>query len=211
MKLRFHRQAVLFFYTLLFTFNVSAANFTLYHWPVVDDDFVIVNVKLNGRSVISDLEGYYTQSGRFLLPISPLNDALGIALKIENQQITGVIKKSELTFSIAIDSTSFDSDEEPVWTEDDFDHYIDLQVINSVLNIDADFDYALMQLSLNTNLLQTKQKKDSQLPLVRSRLLTPEFDIEITDQFQNITYPVTDYSLTSVSYTHLTLPTNREV
>jgi len=196
-KLRFHIQAVLCFYTLLLAFNVSAANYTLYHWPVVDDDFVIVNVKLNGRSVISDLEGYYTQSGRLLLPISPLNDALGISLKVDNQQIIGVIKKSELAFSIAMKSTPFSSNEEPVWTEDDFDHYIDLQVINTLLNINANFDYALMQLSLTTNLLESSQKKTAQLPIERTQLSSPEFEFEITDEFQNITYPVTDYSLTS--------------
>ena len=197
MKLRFHLQAVLCFYTLLFTFNVSAANYTLYHWPVVDDDFVIVNVKLNGRSVISDLEGYYTQSGRLLLPISPLNSALGIDLQVENKQINGVIKKSELIFTISKLENKVDSDEQPVWTEDDFDHYIDLQIINTVLNIDADFDYTLMQLSLTTNQLESTQNKTSILPVIRRQFTSPEFDIEVADQFQRITYPVTDYSLTS--------------
>ena len=88
----------------------------------MDDDFVIVNVKLNGRSVISDLEGYYTQSGRLLLPISPLNNALGIDLQVENKQINGVIRKSELIFTISKLENIVDSDEQPVWTEDDFDH-----------------------------------------------------------------------------------------
>lgn len=197
MKPRFRLQAVLYLYTLLFTFDVSAANYTLYHWPVVDDDFVIVNVKLNGRSVISDLEGYYTQSGRLLLPISPLNNALGIDLQVKNNQINGVIKKSDLTFTIAKLKDKVNSDDIPIWTEDDFDHYIDLQVINTVLNIDADFDYTLMQLSLTTNLLESTQNKTSILPVMRRQFTSPEFDIEVADHFQRITYPVTDYSLTS--------------
>jgi hypothetical protein len=163
----------------------------------VDDDFVIVNVKLNGRSVISDLEGYYTQSGRLLLPISPLNNALGIDLQVENKQINGVIRKSELIFTISKLENKVDSDEQPVWTEDDFDHYIDLQIINTVLNIDADFDYTLMQLSLTTNQLESTQNKTSILPVIRRQFTSPEFDIEVADQFQRITYPVTDYSLTS--------------
>lgn len=197
MKPRFRIQAVLYIVASFFTSYVSAANYTLYHWPVVEDDFVIVNVKLNGRSVISDLEGYYTQSGRLLLPISPLSNALGIDLQVKSNEINGVIKKNDLTFTIAKLEAKVSSDEDPVWTEDDFDHYIDLQIINTVLNIDADFDYALMQLSLTTNLLESAQNKTSILPVIRRQFTSPEFDVEVADQFQKITYPVTDYSLTS--------------
>jgi hypothetical protein len=74
---------------LLFGLTVFSAelfagepDYVLYNWPIVEDDFVIVDIRLNGRSVISDLSGYYTVNRKLLLSIKPLNAALGINFSI---------------------------------------------------------------------------------------------------------------------------------
>ncbi|MEW6994984.1 carboxypeptidase-like regulatory domain-containing protein [Colwelliaceae bacterium MEBiC 14330] len=175
-------------------------DYQLYNWPIIEDNFVIINVRLNGRSVISDLSGYYSEEKKLLLPISPLNAALGIELNIENKILKGHIAKSNLSFTSVMQSTPYKSGEELLWAEDDFDYYLDLDVLNSVLNLKATFNYALMQLTITTNLLESDIPKEAIKTVKRKQKTSPVFDREIADQFQHITYPVSDYAISSSYY-----------
>jgi hypothetical protein len=181
----------------------------LYKWPIVEDDFVIVNVRLNGSSVISDLSGYFTQDQRLLLPISPLNAALGIEFKLEDKILKGRILKNDLSFSSLMQSTPYRTAEDFLWAEDDFDYYVDLAVLNSVLKLNVEFDYARMQLIFMTNLLESLKVTENNDILKRTQKVEPIFDHELKDQFQHITYPISDYLASSTYSSKEEQPKNK--
>jgi cell division septation protein DedD len=171
-------------------------DYILYNWPVVEDDFVIVDVRLNGRSVISDLSGYYTANRKLLLSITPLNAALGINFSIDDTTLKGNIPKSDVSFSSLLQSTPSLTANDFLWAEDDFDHYVDLEVLNSVLNLQVAFDYGRMQVSFMTKLLESP--KDTKKIFKSKQKQGPVFERDIEDKFQHITYPVADYAASSI-------------
>lgn len=71
----------------------------LHQWPIDEEAFVIVNVKVNGRSVVSDLEAYYTPSNKLLLPISVLKSTMGINFSVTENSLTATVDATELTLS----------------------------------------------------------------------------------------------------------------
>ena len=197
MRWRFHLLLVLLLGLTVFSAKLLAddPDYILYNWPIIEDDFVIVDVRLNGRSVISDLTGYYTANKKLLLSISPLNAALGIDFTIDDKILNGYISKSDLLFSSSMQPTTYRTPEDFLWAEDDFDHYIDLAVLNSVLNLEVAFDYGRMQVSFMTKLLESP--KDTKKVFKSKQKLGPTFERDIEDQYQHITYPVTDYAASS--------------
>lgn len=126
MRLRFHLWLVLLLGLTVCSAELLAdePDYILYNWPVVEDDFVIVDVRLNGRSVISDLSGYYTANRKLLLSITPLNAALGINFSIDDTTLKGNIPKSDVSFSSLLQSTPSLTANDFLWAEDDFDHYV---------------------------------------------------------------------------------------
>ena len=168
----------------------------LYQWEIDEEDFVIVNIRVNGRSVVSDMEGYYTQDNKLLLPINALQSTMGLHFKIENNILsTSINSESPLYTSKLLPA---DENSKPaLWATDEYDHYIDVSILNLLLKTESKFSYALLQLTFNTPNINMKRQlgsvKDT-LPLQ-----APTYDEYIDDQYHALTFPITEYSL-STSY-----------
>ncbi|MBE0368044.1 carboxypeptidase-like regulatory domain-containing protein [Pseudoalteromonas aurantia] len=173
----------------------------LYQWTVDDDAFVIVNVKLNGSSVISDMEAYYTKDNRLLMPIHSVSTTLGITLTIKNNILIGQLEHSDNPFSAVLHNNA-GAQNAWLWAKDDFDHYIDLEILNSVLKTQSKFNYSLMQLSFTSSLLKAKNNNATSTP-VSYRNKAIQFDHSIPDLYQTISYPITEYAL-NTSYSSRT-------
>ena len=172
---------------------------TLYQWPIDEESFVIINVRVNGRSVVSDLEAYYSKSNKLLLPISGLKSTMGISLNVSQNTLSANVDSSEQVLNAELSSTLAPSENVSLWAVDDYDHYVDLSVINTLLNTDSRFDYSLMQVSFSSNLLtyNNNQVTSGITKKIKSKAL--QYDHFIDDQYQALTYPVSEYSL-SASY-----------
>ncbi|MEI8670403.1 MULTISPECIES: hypothetical protein [unclassified Pseudoalteromonas] len=131
----------------------------LHQWTIDEEAFVIVNVKVNGRSVVSDLEAYYTQSNKLLLPISVLKSTMGINFSITEGSLTATVDSTKLALSTTLLAAQSVTPTASFWAKDDYDHYVDLSVINTLLETDSTFDYSLMQVSFMSNLLSTTNDK----------------------------------------------------
>lgn len=170
-----------------------------YQWPIDEDSFVIVNVRVNGRSVVSDLEAYYTQTNKLLLPVNALKSTMGISINISHSMLSASIDENQPMLSSTLVNTAAPSANAPLWAVDDYDHYVDLSLINTLLGTDSTFNYALMQVSFLSTLLT--QNNDETMMAVKKKHKPNQLQYEhlVDEQYQTLTYPVSDYSI-STSY-----------
>jgi hypothetical protein len=170
----------------------------LYQWPIDEEAFVIVNVRVNGRSVVSDLEAYYTQTNKLLLPVSALKSTMGISFKITQSELIATLDDSKHTLNIPIKEANTSQLNDTLWARDDYDHYVELSVINTLLKTEAVFDYSLMQVSFVSSLVSEQSNKTAPYSS-KKQVLKPAYEHVIDDEYQTLTYPVSEYAL-SASY-----------
>ena len=170
----------------------------LHQWTIDEEAFVIVNVKVNGRSVVSDLEAYYTQSNKLLLPISVLKSTMGINFSITEGSLTATVDSTKLALSTTLLAAQSVTPTASFWAKDDYDHYVDLSVINTLLETDSTFDYSLMQVSFMSNLLSTTNDKKN-TSITHKQAIAPQYDHFIEDQYRLLTYPISEYTISSTA------------
>ena len=168
----------------------------LVQWPLNEEAFVIVNVKLNGRSITSDMEAYYTENKRLLMPVSLLNNTLDITIDINDGVLLAHLTQQEETYSTTLLVDTPQQSTSWLWVKDDFDHYIDLALLNEILGTQSKFNYSLMQVSFSTTLVDVTQS-NMRTQLNGSHQTTVQFDHSVNDQYQTFTYPVTEYDITT--------------
>ncbi|KAF7771479.1 hypothetical protein PCIT_a4066 [Pseudoalteromonas citrea] len=168
----------------------------LIQWPLNEEAFVIVNVKLNGRSITSDMEAYYTENKRLLMPVSLLNNTLDITIDINDGVLLAHLAQQEKTYATSLLTDAQQQSTSWLWVQDDFDHYIDLAFLNEILGTQSKFNYSLMQVSFSTTLVDATQS-NMRTQLNGSGQTTVQFDHSIDDEYQTFTYPVTEYDITT--------------
>lgn len=168
----------------------------LVQWPLNEEAFVIVNVKLNGRSITSDMEAYYTENKRLLMPVSLLNNTLDITIDINDGILIAQLTQQEETYSTTLLMETPRKSTSWLWVKDDFDHYIDLALLNEILGTQSKFNYSLMQVSFSTTLVDATQS-NMRAQLNGSKQTTVQFDHSVNDEYQPFTYPVTEYDITT--------------
>ena len=182
-------------FILLFTPIIYAAPLPpLYQWTIDEEAFVIVNIRVNGRSAVSDIEAYYTSNNRLLLPIGALSATMGLSLKVKNNILTASINENTLTHTTQLLPQTLNA-QDALWATDDYDHYIDLAILNTILETDSQFNYSLLQLTFFTsNIKLPKRQTDS---LTKKKKTVIHYDHYINDEYQLITPPITEYLLSS--------------
>jgi len=180
---------------LLFTPAIYAAPIPLlYQWTIDEEAFVIVNIRVNGRSAVSDMEAYYTANNRLLLPVNALSSTMGLSLKIENNILTASINENTPVHETRLLSPTLNN-QDALWATDDYDHYIDLAVLNALLDTNSQFNYSLLQLSfLSPNIKLPKQQAEL---LSKKKKAEVHYEHYINDEYHILTPPITEYAYSS--------------
>jgi hypothetical protein len=195
-------------------FNKSQAceQQTLRYLPLNDEDYLIVNVKINGKTVIEGIDAYQLDK-HLLIPISVLKNQLDMPIELlgnhqaiihqtDNESCTYPLAPAENIPLLATDDSN--SEVLRYWSYDDFDTYIDAELLTHLLQATLTFDYSLLQLNITSShykAIQAVDKKETALQQTSSSHqklpeITPDKIIE--DNYQWINYPVVYYRLNDV-------------
>lgn len=183
--------------TLIASVTINAKPlFPLQQWFIDEEAFVIVNVRVNGRSVISDLEAYYTKTNKLLLPVSVLKSTMGINFTFTKNALLASIEESQLSLDITSNKPSILLSDVTLWAKDDYDYYVELSIINRLLQTDATFDYSLMQVSFLSKLVNASKGKS--FPFEAGKQVEAlAYEHVVEDEYQLLTYPISEYALSS--------------
>ena len=190
-----YRQSVSILILVFTSFIYADPLPPLYQWTIDEEAFVIVNIRVNGRSAVSDIEAYYTSNNRLLLPVNILSSTMGLSFKVENNTLTASINEKAEVYTTQLLPPSPDS-QYALWATDDYDHYIDLEILNEMLETDSQFNYSLLQLTFVTpNIKLPKQQTKS---LTKKKKAAIHYDHYINDEYHLLTTPITEYSQSSL-------------
>jgi hypothetical protein len=171
----------------------------IHYRQISDEQLLIINLRINGFSVITDLEVYQIED-RLLLPLDALINQLTLPIKLTEHQLSSTPtladKNCALNWQLhtEINQTNTIQDQLLLWGEDDFGRYIDAEILNLLLLGQYQFDYALQQLTINTDLALSILAETDQpafQPMVQE-LILPE--LVVADQYQWLNFPVISYT-----------------
>ncbi|BFT31171.1 hypothetical protein D210916BOD24_23470 [Alteromonas sp. D210916BOD_24] len=168
-----------------------------------EDDVLISVLRSNGRPVWDGFD-LYEVDGSLLIPASLLIDAMSLpwSINIPEATISWDAQTSDTFCTFQLNLSDNTTEKGLMWARDDFDLYIDVALIPSLLPIEYSFDHSLLHLNFSStaldNHLFTPQKLT--IPQYYSRENTIA-DRVIEDQYQWYTSPLVSYRLTA-SDTH---------
>jgi len=160
-----------------------------------EDNFYITVLRLNGRPIWDGMD-LYEVDGRFLIPVSLLVDAMGLTwdINIPSNSIASEATDTQCGFNFTLSSTSATSGDTPLWSKDEFDFYIDLEVLPLLIPITYEFDRSLLVLTMTSKdlaFIDTSQKE-----IIAPTLYVKEdtaVDRVIDDRYMLYTSPLAGY------------------
>jgi hypothetical protein len=168
------------------SFNYSAIN---------DDNLLIINLRINNRSAIADLEIYQIDD-QLLIPLSAITESLKLELNFSSNTLSGKLpnQQCEYTFTLKNSTTNKGSTAQDwLWSQDEFDSYIDIRFLELLLDTKHTFDFSLQQITLNTTVslpIFAAEKQQTIAPS-KAEVIAPELILD--DQYKALTFPVISY------------------
>ncbi|WP_334012713.1 carboxypeptidase-like regulatory domain-containing protein [Alteromonas sp. S167] len=162
-----------------------------------DDDFLISVLRLNGQPILDGFD-VYAVNDRLLIPASLFIDAMSLDWELNIQ--SGYLAYSDENESqVCSFEINFENMQDPsalfYWATDEFDLYIDVELIPSLLSVEYEYNLSLLHLNLFSNSLDAN-KKDNAIHIPNFFKPDNAFaDRTIDDEYQWYTSPLVSYRI----------------
>ncbi|MEP1449116.1 MAG: SdrD B-like domain-containing protein [Paraglaciecola sp.] len=196
--LNLHFRLFLIFCGLLLSSNLQAESEKLSKVPLDEDQLILLDVTLNGRTISRSLEVYQIND-KLLVAIEPLFDALKIRYIVSENSLSIWQDQKEHRFELDqnVSSKNFNRH---VWATDDFYVFSDLELIKRLFPAKMELVFQNLQLTIDTPYKTSmfplqkiaEQNRVRQLNKVTGSFVSgerQEFPITIADQYRLLTIP----------------------
>lgn len=171
---------------------------------VSDDELLIGLLRVNNRPLSSGFD-ILPAEGTYLIPLQSLEDLLQFGWTISSTYAEFESNKSNeieryCEFNIPLTASTSLESQQLLWTQDDFDIYIDIRAIPILIGGSVEFNFELQQLQIQTDSF-IPSMEDNQGVQVPSFTAYDEDmpDRVIVDKYRISTPPIVNYRL-STSY-----------
>ncbi|GLR71290.1 hypothetical protein [Agaribacter marinus] len=171
-----------------------------YNWQAAEineDDLLFMVLRVNNRSVLDSVD-VFPVGDTHLVAISQLPDAFDLPWRITfnpNSFRSEYDEHSPLSCGFDIDFTSTAESTVAYWYTDDFDIYVDIRVIATLLGGESSTNFEIMQLNFTSSYERFGSGKKSK-QLVSERVYTPLQTLTmVADDYKLLTLPRINYRL----------------
>lgn len=163
---------------------------------VNEDDLLIVVLRVNHRPLSTSID-LYPYKNTYLLPISQLGEYFDLPweFQVEPRRFwSSYSKNSALSCNFNIDFSSSPNAKEVFWYSDDFDTYVDVNIIAELLEGAVELNFELLQINFTSSfdLLGITSNTSGMLPSLFSAIKPKEYPI-IRDTYSLFTLPLVNY------------------
>lgn len=202
-RLKYGYLFISLIFMAIVSFNAHAQETTLYKVVPDDEDLLLLNVKLDNKTLVSSVDAYLSH-GKLLLAIEPVFDALGLRYRITEKQITLWKEEQKNSLRLSSEKSPANTGElarnAALWADDGSYLLVDSETLSRIF--DSKFSYNLYQLVIDIatdeykfplQKLQTLEKKRQQNRIYAKKTLThgePDpVAFTIADQYRLFTLP----------------------
>jgi hypothetical protein len=195
---KFHIRLFVIFCGLLLSHDLAAQAQSLNKVVITDDQFILLDVTLNGVTVTRSIEAYQVED-KLLLAIEPLFDALKVRYTIKNTTISIWQNDKEQEFDLRSD-TKAKTPQNYLWASDDFYFFTELALVERLFPAKMEFLFKGLILKIVTPAevaifprqkieQQNRQRRLSKIDGVATNNEIIQRPITIADQYRLLTVP----------------------